>query len=1093
MDINYYKQFEPIDGKWYINKELGSGAFGKVFEIERRDFSNIKAALKVVSIPNSQSEFKSFRDDNFDMDDKSVTSYFYGFVEEFVKEFQVMSRLKGHTNIVSYEDHDVKEKKDGFGWDIFIRMELLTPMNEYFRMNTPRQSDVIKIGIDICKALEVCQKYNIIHRDIKPSNIFVSENGDFKLGDFGVARTLEKTSSGLSKKGTYTYMAPEVYKGEKYNSNVDIYSLGILMYKLLNNNMEPFRMDKTYSDGEKALAMRMSGEEIPTPSNAEGRLAEIVLKACRYNPKERYESPVQMRTELEKILYNKEESKLAYPNGDQLGYEASIGTSEKEITVSMYSDDVAKNGTAGVLVEENKTDKTVSMFSDEAKDSKDGSKDNVLNKNYCPNCGSSNDKRQNFCVHCGTALSVSEKADGNVKSKEAKERVLKVFRNFVADNKRILGVSVISLLAVIAVVFGMIKMFGGTNDKAAGIELYPDAAITSEQLKNIKKEVESRAKVIDKGAKVKISDEKLLIYVDETAMGENPIVRKQNLNWIRTKGDVHIYNHVDYSTSSFGKEAFEKISCENISLSEMEKYKKYFYENIYQELIDNAVESVSVIKITLDDGAKVYFKDMVEAVENELENTSYTPSYDNTPLQLVMDIKEFDSSTVVGTVVPVQGDDGDFYIVSRAAFNTKTVELINKVLNEKSELDTWLTSKVMYKPKWEDDAASFGKNQVANLAGKNIVIEFTPNDYYVDNYSQNDIDEYVDLIKKRLDTLGSPYSVGFKGIDYKTILIKIPPSKLIADSCKMLMNGKEIAVHTQYKKLDTDIKEITVNNKNSITVAMKGDKNTVVSEYNKTDSQLMSERLDELNLLLDDIDVDDSKEQTATQATEVTENQVQNGVLYLLVNDTTIAQADMQDMNDDGTIEFKKFLCFEYDNASAEEEYMFDLISQIYSESDNDEILDGTIDVLYYENETELEDEEIEWLFDSLNDYDKQIIRTIEKLGHTVKKSVTSRSCLIITLDIEINDDMPEKFTDAVKEIYTSCDFDSGSYSWVFFKIKNEYDNHPNDRCRLVLNKGNYGNLGMTFNLLADGPTFEKYSPDFEKILNSDEFFKTRY
>lgn len=111
MDINYYKQFEPIDGKWYITKEIGSGAFGTVFEIQRKDFGDMKAALKVVSIPNSQSELKSFRDDNFDMDDKSITSYFYGFVEEFIKECQVMARLKGHSNIVSYEDHDVVPKK----------------------------------------------------------------------------------------------------------------------------------------------------------------------------------------------------------------------------------------------------------------------------------------------------------------------------------------------------------------------------------------------------------------------------------------------------------------------------------------------------------------------------------------------------------------------------------------------------------------------------------------------------------------------------------------------------------------------------------------------------------------------------------------------------------------------------------------------------------------------------------------------------------------------------------------------------------------------------------------------------------------------
>lgn len=73
---------------------------------------------------------------------------------------------------------------------------------------------MIRLGIDICKALELCQKYNVIHRDIKPENIFVSGSGDFKLGDFGIARTIERASSGLSKKGTYNYMAPEVYRGK---------------------------------------------------------------------------------------------------------------------------------------------------------------------------------------------------------------------------------------------------------------------------------------------------------------------------------------------------------------------------------------------------------------------------------------------------------------------------------------------------------------------------------------------------------------------------------------------------------------------------------------------------------------------------------------------------------------------------------------------------------------------------------------------------------------------------------------------------------------------------------------------------------------
>ena len=320
MDINYYKQYEPIFGSWHITRQIGEGSFGKVFEIQREDFgTTYRAALKAITVPASETELRDVMADG--MDEEGARAYYSTFVQDLVKEFALMSRLKGNSNIVSYENHQVIEHKEGIGWDILIQMELLTPLNEYTRKNTITRQDVIQLGIDMCRALELCQKYNIIHRDVKPENMFISENGDFKLGDFGIARTVEKTTSGLSKKGTYTYMAPEVYKGEPYNSTVDIYSLGIVLYRLLNENRTPFLpaypAPITHSDRENALARRFSGAPLPRPSHAEGRLAEIVLRACAYDPKERYSVPLRMREDLEAILYNREEAGYIYPEGDE--------------------------------------------------------------------------------------------------------------------------------------------------------------------------------------------------------------------------------------------------------------------------------------------------------------------------------------------------------------------------------------------------------------------------------------------------------------------------------------------------------------------------------------------------------------------------------------------------------------------------------------------------------------------------------------------------------------------------------------------------------------------------------------------------------
>lgn len=360
------KEYEPIDGKWYIVKELGKGAFGTVFEVKRKDFDSMRSAMKIISVPNSSSEVSSFRSENFDMDDNNITSYFYGFVEEFVKEFQLMAQLRGHSNIVSYEDHDIIKHKHGIGWDIFIRMELLTPVNDFFAKNPPTQKDVIKLGIDVCKALEVCQQYQIIHRDIKPSNIFISGTGEYKIGDFGVARTLEKTSSGLSKKGTYTYMAPEVFKGDSYGPSVDMYSLGIVMYRLLNNNMEPFRTERTYTDGEQALAKRMNGERITDIPGIDKSLSDIIVKACSYAPQGRWQSPGEMRRALESLA-DSDTAKVLEPISERVFSPQDDPDTDKTVRLfSQSPEDEAEDKTTSIFpqtLQDEAEESTIGLFS----------------------------------------------------------------------------------------------------------------------------------------------------------------------------------------------------------------------------------------------------------------------------------------------------------------------------------------------------------------------------------------------------------------------------------------------------------------------------------------------------------------------------------------------------------------------------------------------------------------------------------------------------------------------------------------------------------------------------------------------------------
>lgn len=290
--------------EWKIVEKIGEGSFGKVYKACRTEQgTTFYSAIKVITIPSNQGELSSVRSES--PNEQSVKEYFQGLVDECIQEVSTMEYFRGNSYVVSVEDYKVVEYLDDIGWDIFIRMEYLTSFMEYCAEKPLKEEDVIRLGIDLCKALEYCQCQNIIHRDIKPENIFVSRFGEFKLGDFGIARELDRSMSGLSKKGTFSYMAPEMYKGEEYDARVDIYSLGIVLYKLCNHNRLPFiSLQKqliTYHDKENALNRRMSGEELPMPVQADEVLSEVILKACAYDRDERYRTAEEFREALERV------------------------------------------------------------------------------------------------------------------------------------------------------------------------------------------------------------------------------------------------------------------------------------------------------------------------------------------------------------------------------------------------------------------------------------------------------------------------------------------------------------------------------------------------------------------------------------------------------------------------------------------------------------------------------------------------------------------------------------------------------------------------------------------------------------------------
>ena len=301
---------KKIWSDWSIIEKLGEGSFGQVFRARKERFGvTQEAAIKVVRIPGDDVELKRVQS-GYGLNEQELKEYFYPEVEKLKKEIVLMQELGEDSHIVRILDFEIIDAPDAIvGWYILIRMELLECLENYIKRADITVADVVAVGEDVLTSLEVCEERNIIHRDIKPANLFRSDKGVYKLGDFGIARDMRAGMGSLSHKGTENYMAPEVYLGKNYTSNIDIYALGIVLYKLLNKNRLPFMNEEKLTAGsvERAFQKRNTGEELPKPVESPDTLYEIIKKMCAYNPNERFQTAFEVKKALSEYRQNHKE------------------------------------------------------------------------------------------------------------------------------------------------------------------------------------------------------------------------------------------------------------------------------------------------------------------------------------------------------------------------------------------------------------------------------------------------------------------------------------------------------------------------------------------------------------------------------------------------------------------------------------------------------------------------------------------------------------------------------------------------------------------------------------------------------------------
>ena len=160
---------------------------------------------------------------------------------------------------------------------------------------------VAQIGSQICGALSVAHKHEIIHRDIKPQNIMVLPDGNIKVMDFGIARAKNShLTQDNNVLGTAHYVSPEQTRGQELGPTSDIYSLGVVMYECATGHV-PF-------DGDDAISVALKQvNELPVPPsqenpNVDGDLERIILKCMEKDPAARFQTADELRGVLNAYL-----------------------------------------------------------------------------------------------------------------------------------------------------------------------------------------------------------------------------------------------------------------------------------------------------------------------------------------------------------------------------------------------------------------------------------------------------------------------------------------------------------------------------------------------------------------------------------------------------------------------------------------------------------------------------------------------------------------------------------------------------------------------------------------------------------------------
>lgn len=269
--------------------------------------------LKHISVPESQKQVDALLFTGAANSKEDAQKYYEQVVSDYQSELETLESIASSPNLASYRSYQIVPKEDAVGYDVYLLAEQRKTLVDYVNDNAMTHVCAVNLGMDLCNALIDLRASGLIHRDVKPSNIYLSPQGHFVLGDLGIAKISELKYCSMPEHMLSSYSAPELFSlVGSIEPTTDIYSVGLILYRIYNGNHGPFEDEKT--SARAADKLRVTGQALPAPMYADYELTEIILHACAFHPEDRYQTPEAFKDALcEYMKRNQVEDSLIVP------------------------------------------------------------------------------------------------------------------------------------------------------------------------------------------------------------------------------------------------------------------------------------------------------------------------------------------------------------------------------------------------------------------------------------------------------------------------------------------------------------------------------------------------------------------------------------------------------------------------------------------------------------------------------------------------------------------------------------------------------------------------------------------------------------